>query len=74
MRFAIGSPTRLESGTWQWNHNSQQLTGTVAARTVTFLGGQDGPPSIGGAFDLLNAAGTAQYRVNMPVTAMKSRL
>ena len=35
MRFAIGSPTRLESGTWRWSRNSQLREGTVAGRSVT---------------------------------------
>ena len=34
------------------------------------LGGQDGPPSIGGTYDLLGQDGTALYRVNIPVTAL----
>ena len=34
---------------------------------VTFLGGQDGPPSIGGTFELLDAEGKARYR-SIPVT------
>lgn len=74
MRFAVGSPTTLESGTWRWNRNSQLLSGTVTARSVTFLGGQDGPPSIGGAFDLLDAGGTPLYRVNVALTVLKVRL
>ncbi len=74
MRFAIGSPTTLESGTWQWSRNNQPLDGTVAARSVTFLGGQDGPPSIGGTFDLLGPDTTAQYRVTIPITELKERL
>ncbi len=74
MQFAVGSPTTLESGTWRWNRNSQPLSGTVTARSVTFLGGQDGPPSIGGAFDLLDPGGTPLYRVNVPLTVLKARL
>ncbi|HEV2687561.1 MAG TPA: hypothetical protein VGV35_03375 [Bryobacteraceae bacterium] len=74
MQFAIGSPTTLESGAWRWNRNSQLLTGTVAARSVTFLGGQDGPPSIGGTFDLLGTDQTPLYRVNIPTTELKARL
>jgi hypothetical protein len=73
MHFAIGSPTTLESGAWQWSHNGQLLRGSVAARSITFLGGQDGPPSIGGAFELLGADGAARYRVNIPVTQLKER-
>jgi hypothetical protein len=70
MRFAIGSPTTLESGIWRWSRSNQMLGGTVAARSVMFLGGQDGPPSIGGTYDLRDSGGTARYRVTIPVTAM----
>ncbi|HMD47844.1 MAG TPA: hypothetical protein VKG79_02045 [Bryobacteraceae bacterium] len=73
MRFAIGSPTKLESGTWNWTHpeTTHIDNGQIAERSVTFLGGQDGPPSIGGSFDLLSAEGTAHYRLNLPVTEVK---
>jgi len=71
MHFAVGSPTRLESGTWQWTRTGSASSGTVSARSVTFLGGQDSPPSIGGAFDLMESGGTAHYRVNIPVTELK---
>jgi hypothetical protein len=73
MHFAIGSPTTLESGAWRWSRSGQLLTGGVASRSVTFLGGQDGPPSIGGTFDLLGTDGLARYRVNIPVTQLKTR-
>ena len=62
LHFAIGSPTTLESGNWNWPRGGQLLSGTVASKSVTFLGGQDGPPSIGGTFDLLSVDGTARYR------------
>jgi len=70
MRFAIGSPTKLESGTWCWSRNNQLQTGTIVARSVTFLGGQDGPPSIGGTYDLLGPD-NALYRITIPVTELK---
>ncbi len=69
LHFAVGSPTTLESGTWRWSRPAGLLNGTVSARSVTFLGGQDGPPSIGGTFDL-NGAGGPAYRVNLPLTAL----
>jgi hypothetical protein len=72
MHFQIGSPTTLRSGTWQWTRNNQLSSGTVAARSVTFLGGQNGPPSIGGSFDLLGSDGARLYRVNIPVTELKA--
>ena len=75
MRFVIGAPnSTLESGTWHWNRNNQLMSGTVAARSVTFLGGQSGAPSIGGTFDLLGGDGVARYRVTIPVTELRQRL
>jgi len=71
LHFAIGSPTVLQSGTWLWTRTGQLLRGGVAARSVIFLGGQDGPPSIGGSFDLMDAGATAQYRVTIPTTELK---
>ncbi len=71
MHFAIGSPTRLESGTWRWSRNNQLRSGTVTERSVTFLGGQDGPPSIGGTYGLVGSDGAALYRVTIPVTELK---
>ena len=73
MHFAIGSPTTLESGTWRWSRNNQMMSGGIAARSVTFLGGQDGPPSIGGTYDLHDSSGVARYRVAIPVTALPER-
>ena len=70
MRFAIGSPTTLESGTWKWTRHNRLATGAIGARSVDFLGGQDGPPSVGGVFDLLGEGGKPLYRVNLPVTQL----
>jgi hypothetical protein len=70
MTFVVGSPTTLRAGAWQWKHSK----GTVAARSLTFLGGQDGPPSIGGTFDLLGPDGAPWYRVRIPVSVLKTRL
>ena len=72
MIFAVGSPTKLQSGRWHWTHgNDVMSTGEVSEQSVTFLGGQDGPPSIGGSFTLLSAEGKPQYRINIPVTELK---
>jgi hypothetical protein len=73
MHFAVGSPTKLESGTWHWSRNNQMMSGSITARSVTFLGGQDGPPSIGGTYDLLGQDGAARYRVAIPTTALPER-
>jgi hypothetical protein len=74
MHFAVGTPTTLESGMWRWARNNRLMTGTVTGRSVTFLGGQDGPPSIGGSFDLLGPDGAAKFRVSIPLTELKTRL
>jgi hypothetical protein len=69
LHFAIGSPTTLQSGDWRWSRPGRLLNGTASARSVSFLGGQDGPPSIGGTFDLAGAD-AALYRVTLPLTAL----
>ena len=74
MHFGIGSPTQLNSGRWQWTHEGRLTGGTVVERSVTFLGGQDGPPSIGGRYNLLDQAGVAKYRITIPTTELKTRL
>jgi hypothetical protein len=57
MSFTIGAPTKLKAGRWQWTRNGRLTSGTVTERSVMFLGGQNGPPSIGGRFDLLDPTG-----------------
>jgi hypothetical protein len=74
MRFAIGAPTKLESGQWQWSRDGRLLSGSVAERSVMFLGGQDGPPSLGGRFDLRDAAGVAAYRITIPTTELRLKV
>jgi hypothetical protein len=73
LHFEIGVPTRLTQGTWRWNRNNAVTTGTVAQHSLSFLGGQSGAPSVGGAFDLL-LDGAPRYRVNIPLTELKTRL
>src|SRR5580658_6261148 len=43
LHFAIGSHPTLQSGPWRWSSpDGSSREGTVSARSVTFLGGQDG--------------------------------
>jgi hypothetical protein len=75
MRFAIGTPTTLMSGTWLRESSSIGVArGNVFARSVSFLGGQGGSPSIGGSFDLLDADGAREYRVAIPILELRDRL
>jgi hypothetical protein len=75
MRFAIGIPTTLMSGTWLRTRPPMGVeTGSISARSVSFLGGQGGSPSVGGTFDLLDAAGARRYRVVIPLLELRDRL
>jgi hypothetical protein len=71
LHFAIGSPTTLQSGNWRWSRQGHLIEGTASARSVTFLGGQDGGPSVGGTFDLTGAS--SMYRVTLPLTVLPRR-
>lgn len=70
LRFTIGVPTSLKSGTW----TGFGTGGGVRERSVTFLGGQSGPPSIGGRFDLAAPDGSPRYRVSIALQELKTKL
>lgn len=75
LRFAIDTTARLASGQWKWvGRGAQFNSGAIAARSVMFLGGQNGPPSIGGTYDLLDSKGTPLYRVTIPATELEVRV
>ena len=68
--FKVTPPTRLESGNWIGLGGK----GPVRERSVTFLGGQSGPPSIGGRFYLIGQDGRVIYRVSIPLQPLKDPL
>jgi len=69
LRFKIGVPTKLESGSYTWQQpGAPQTQGIVKADEVIFQGGQDGPPSVGGTFELIVANNVALYQVKVPAT------
>ena len=68
LHFAVTPPTHLVSGTWEGLGGQ----GAVHERSSTFLGGQSGPPSLGGGFDLLASEGRPLYRVAIPVQPLKN--
>ena len=74
LHFAVGSPTTLTSGEWSWMRNGKLAAGSVEPQSVMFLGGQDGPPSVGGTYDLLDSAGAAVYRISIPTTELREKL
>ena len=65
LRFRLGVPTRLESGKYLWEQGNQITRGNVTARSVTFLGGQSGQPSIGGVFEL-QSSDVSLYEIRLP--------
>jgi hypothetical protein len=70
LHFTVSPPTHLASGTWSGLGGE----GTVRERSVTFLGGQSGPPSLGGQFDLTSPDGSPQFRIAIPLQPLKDRL
>lgn len=70
LQFNVSPPAKLTTGTW----NGLGAEGTVRERAVTFLGGQNGPPSIGGRFELMGTDGRALYRVAIPVQPLRQPL
>jgi hypothetical protein len=72
MRFQIGVPPRLETGTYVWQRkNAPQIQGNVKAEAVTFQGNQNGPPSLGGTFQLIaKDEELPLYEVKVPSTLM----
>ena len=70
LRFRVTPPTHLESGTW----TGFGAEGVVRERSSTFLGGQSGPPSIGGRFELLTRDDQPRHRITVPLQPLKERL
>jgi hypothetical protein len=70
LHFIVAVPTRLESGTWVGLGSA----GGVREQSATFLGGQSGPPSLGGRFDLIGPDNGARYRVTIPLQELKDKL
>jgi hypothetical protein len=70
LQFNVTPPARLTSGTWAGLGGK----GVVRERSVTFLGGQSGAPSVGGRFDLIGPDGQALYRITIPLQELKTPL
>ena len=70
LQFNVSPPARLASGTWRGLAGE----GEVRQRSVTFLGGQSGPPSIGGRFDLIGPDSRPLYRVTIPLQELRHPL
>lgn len=70
MRFQIAAVPRLETGSYVWQRkDAPEIKGSVKADAITFQGNQDGPPSIGGTFQLVSDD-VDLYQVKVPATPM----
>jgi hypothetical protein len=73
LKVQVGVPARLETGNYVWQKKgSPQVQGLIRANAVTFQGGQNGPPSLGGAFELI-ADEVPLYEVRMPATRVETQ-
>ena len=70
LRLKLTPQAKLERGTWAGLAGE----GSVQERSVTFLGGQSGPPSIGGRFDLIGSGDRPLYRVSIPLQPLQDTL
>jgi hypothetical protein len=70
MSFKVGVPTRLESGGYRWIRLGGISSGSIAATSVTFLGGQSDPPNLGGVFQLFSDKNIPSHRVVLPVSSI----
>ena len=70
LHINVTPPSRLETGAW----TGLAGAGQVRQRSLTFLGGQSGPPSLGGRFDLLGPDERPLYRVTIPLQELRQPL
>ncbi len=74
LRFTIETGAQLQSGQWKWlGPGGESKSGAVDAKSIMFLGGQNGPPSIGGTYYLLSSDGAPWFRVTIPATPLEVR-
>ena len=68
------NPTaECRSGTHRVEIDGQTTEGPVECSSVSFLGGQNALPSVGGVFILKDAQSRPVYRVRIPTTTMTRR-
>ena len=68
MTFVLGPPARFVEGRHSSRIGGESFEGVVSAESVTFLGGQNAEPSVGGVFLFENPASGVRYRLRFPPT------
>jgi hypothetical protein len=74
LHVRLGPPIAFVSGSFKATVENQTVEGPVVCDSLSFLGGQNALPSVGGLFRLQdNATGRTVYRVSMPPTPITRR-
>jgi len=68
MAFVLGPPARFVEGSHTSRIGGENFEGMVLAESVTFLGGQNTEPSLGGVFLFDNPMDGVRYRLRFPPT------
>jgi hypothetical protein len=68
MSFVLGPPARFVEGRHSSRIGGESVEGLLSAESVTFLGGQNTEPSVGGVFVFENPVDGARYRLRFPPT------
>jgi hypothetical protein len=69
----LGPPITFVSGNYQASVGGRASEGSVVCDSLSFLGGQNALPSVGGIFVLRDSNGRSLYRVKMPATPIARR-
>ena len=70
MEFVLGPPARFVEGRHSSRIGQASFEGPLSAESVTFLGGQNARPSIGGVFVFENLTDGVRYRLRFPPTPL----
>jgi hypothetical protein len=69
LRVRLGPPITFVSGSYHATIGDRAMEGPVVCDSLSFLGGQNALPSVGGVFRLQdNSTGGTVFRVTMPPT------
>lgn len=68
MAIFLGPPARFVEGRHTSRIAGENFEGMVSAESVTFLGGQNTEPSLGGVFVFENPMDGVRYRLRFPPT------
>jgi hypothetical protein len=73
LHVRLGPPITFVSGDYQASVGERASEGSVVCDSLSFLGGQNALPSVGGIFVLRDSNGRPLYRVKMPATPIARR-